>query len=56
MLNSVFMKPYSPLYQSLSSNVLIYNVFDLERQQDYTVQLPEHTNARLDKYFMMLSV
>lgn len=48
------MKPYAHLYHSLSSNVLIYSVFDLQRRQDYTAQLSERTNASLYKYFMLL--
>jgi hypothetical protein len=56
MLFPCFMKPYASLCRSLSGNVLIYSVFDLERQQDCTVQLSEHTDASLDKYFMLLSV
>jgi hypothetical protein len=50
------MKGWGLLSNFLSRNILLYEVFDLEKQQDYTVQLPGHTNARLDKYFTLLSI
>jgi hypothetical protein len=56
MLFSCFTKLYATLNHSLSSNVLIYKVFDPERQPDYIVQLSEHTNAGLDKYSILSSV